>query len=117
MSEPARHDALAALRIPVVRSFAIGRVASVIGAQIVSVAVGYQLYERTHDAWALGLVGVFELLPVLVLTIPAGNAADRHPRRNVAMFAHALLALASLGLALVAARAAPVPLIYALLLV
>lgn len=114
---PARHDAFAALRVPVVRSFAIGRMASVIGTQIVSVAVGYQLYERTHNAWALGLVGVFELVPVLLLTIPAGNVADRHPRRNVAMAAHALLALASLGLALVAARGAPVPVIYALLLV
>jgi MFS family permease len=114
--KPHGADAFAALRIPVVRSFALGRMASVIGAQIISVAVGYQLYERTHDAWALGLTGLFELLPVLVLMIPAGNAADRYPRRNVAMLAHLLLALAALGLAGVA-RAGPIPLIYALLVV
>jgi MFS family permease len=49
--------------------------------------------------------------------IPAGHAADRFPRRNVAMFAHSLLALAALGLAWVAARDAPVAAIYALLVV
>ena len=114
MSSP---DALAALRIPFVRSFAAGRTLAVIGAQIVSVAVGWQLYERTGNAWSLGLVGVFELLPVLVLMLPAGNAADRFPRRNIAMFAHSLLGLASLGLAYVSWSGQPTTHIYALLLV
>lgn len=114
---PVPHDAFAALRLPFVRAFAIGRMASVIGAQIVSVTVGYQLYERTNDPWSLGLVGVFELLPVLLLMVPAGNAADRFPRRTVAMLAHLLLALAALGLAAVASRGAPVELIYGLLVV
>lgn len=109
-------DAFAALRLPFVRSFALGRIAAVLGAQIISVAVGWQLYERTHDAWSLGLTGLFELAPVLVLTLPAGNAADRFPRRNLAIFAHMLLALAAIGLALVSLRGAPVPVIYALLL-
>ena len=57
---------------------------------MISVAVGWQLYERTGDPWALGLVGAAELTPVLLLMIVAGNAADRYPRRNVGMFAHAL---------------------------
>ena len=113
----ARQDALAALRLPEVRAFALGRVAAVMGFQALSVAVGWQLYERTGSAWSLGLVGAFELAPVLLLMIPAGHAADRFPRRNVAMFAHSLLALAALGLAWVAAHDAPVATIYALLVV
>jgi MFS family permease len=111
----ARRDSLAALRLPHLRAFAIGRMAAVIGTQMVSVAVGWQLYERTHSAWPLGLVGAFELAPVLVLMLPAGHFADRFSRRKMAMFAHSLLAAASLGLALVSARDGAVSLIYVML--
>jgi MFS family permease len=109
------HDALAALRIPVVRAFVVGRIAAVVGFQALTIAVGWDLYERTHSAWSLGLVGVFELAPVLLLMLPAGHVADRFPRRNVAMFAHSLLALAALGLALVSILDGPVSVIYMLL--
>jgi predicted MFS family arabinose efflux permease len=108
-------DAFAALRIPFVRTFALGRVASVLGGQIVAVTVGWQLYERTNTPMALGLVGVFELAPVLVLMLPAGNAADRFPRRNIALVAQVILCLAALGLMAVSWTGAPTGLIYALL--
>src|SRR5438552_18922623 len=90
--------------------------AAVMGVQVMTTAVGWELYERTHNAWSLGLVGLFELLPVLVLMLPAGNAADRFPRRHVAMFALLLLGLAAIGLALVSWRRGPTELIYALLM-
>jgi MFS family permease len=109
------HDPIAALRNPFVRRYAVGRVATVMAGQIISVAVGWDLYERTHDAWALGLVGVLELAPVLVLMFPAGIAADRYPRRNIAMFAQATLALAALGLVVASWQQAAVPVIYAIL--
>jgi MFS family permease len=112
---PPAPDTLGALRHPYVRAVAIGRGAARMGAQFIAVAVGWALYERTGDAWALGLVGLVEVAPVVLLMVPAGNAADRFPRRNVAMAAHALLALAALGLAWVAWRQAPVPLVYGLL--
>ena len=53
-----RHDAFAALRAPHVTPLIVGRTASQLGVQFVSVAVGWELYERTNDAWALGLIGV-----------------------------------------------------------
>lgn len=84
-----------AIRLPWVRAFALGRLLSVLGMQALSVAVGWQLYERTGSALALGLVGLFELLPVLVLFVPVGTIADRLPRRRIAMGAHGLLAVAS----------------------
>src|SRR6185503_17727287 len=108
-------DAYAALRHPFVRSFAIGRFAAIAGWQMINVAVGWQLYERTGDAWALGLVGAAELTPVLFLMIVAGNAADRYPRRNVGMFAHSLLTVAAIGLALVSWLDGPTYAIYSLL--
>ena len=99
---------------PFVRAFAAGRFSAVAGYQIISVAVGWQLYERTGQAWALGLVGLFEVAPVLLLMVAAGSAADRYPRRLVGMLAHGVLALAAAGLALVTWLNAPVPLVYAL---
>lgn len=108
-------DAFDALRIPFVRSFALGRILATVGAQFVSVAVGWELYERTADPWALGLVGLVQVAPAMVLMLPAGNVADRFPRRNVAILAHALLAGASLGLAVVSWQRAPIELVYVLL--
>jgi MFS family permease len=108
-------DSLGALRVPAVRRFAIGRIVSVLGAQMLSVAIGWQLYERTNSAWSLGLVGLVQIVPVVLLALPAGQAADRFPRRKLAMGAHALLGLAAAGLALVSHHGAPTWVIYALL--
>ena len=111
-----RLDALSALRIPHVAGFAFGRAASTLASQFVSVAVGWELYERTNDPWALGLVGVAQVAPALVLMLPAGSIADRFPRRNVAILAQSLLTSAALGLALVSVFHGPIELIYVLLM-
>ena len=82
---------------------------------MINVAVGWLLYERTGDAWSLGLVGVAELTPVLLLMVVAGNAADRYPRRNIGIFAHAVLTSAAAGLALLSWLDGPTWAIYSLL--
>jgi MFS family permease len=99
-----------------VQAFIAGRAVSNLGGQFVTVAVGWELYERTNDPWALGLTGLFSALPVFALMIPAGNAADRYPRRNIGMLGYSLFALAALGLALVSWLQAPVWLVFGLLL-
>ncbi|HZQ99160.1 MAG TPA: MFS transporter [Chloroflexota bacterium] len=109
------HDSLAALRIPFVRAFALGEATAYLGAQMVSVAVGWDLYERTRDPFALGLVGLAELAPAVGLLFVAGHVADRLPRRNVGMAGHALLAVAVGGLAVIAAAGASVALVYPVL--
>jgi hypothetical protein len=43
----------------------MGRGAAVLGTQIVSLAVRWELYERTGNPWMLGLVGLAEVLPVV----------------------------------------------------
>ncbi|TAL02076.1 MAG: MFS transporter [Rhodospirillaceae bacterium] len=108
-------DAFAALRVPFVRAFALARLMSFGGQVILSIAVGWELYERTGSAWSLGLVGAFELAPVLLLMVVAGNAADRYPRRNIVMLAHGILVLASAGLATIAWTNGPVDAIYFML--
>lgn len=108
-------DAFAALHLRYVPQFALGRMISTIGAQFISVAIGWELYERTNDPWMLGLVGLAQVAPALVLTIPAGNVADRYPRRDVGLCASVLSLLVALGLALVSWQRLPVELVYGLL--
>jgi MFS family permease len=108
-------DAYAALRHPFVRSFALGRFAAIAGWQMINVSVGWLLYERTSDPWALGLVGVFELAPVLLFMVIAGNAADRYPRRNIGIFAHSVLTIAASSLAWLSYSNGPTWAIYSVL--
>ncbi|MET3601236.1 MFS transporter [Martelella mangrovi] len=52
--------------------------------QIVSVAVGWQMYDETGNAFYLGLIGLFQFLPSLFLTLVTGTVADRYNRRMIA---------------------------------
>jgi len=52
-------------------------------AQIVSVAVAWQMYDETRSAALLGWIGLVQFLPALLLVVVTGNAADRLGRRLV----------------------------------
>ena len=51
--------------------------------QMLLVALGWQMYDLTASAWDLGLVGLVQFVPALLLTIPAGLLVDRVDRRGV----------------------------------
>lgn len=93
-----------------------GRVLGVIGWQMMQVALGWELYERTHSAFALGLVGLATALPVVVFALPAGHVVDRYDRRSILIWAQVLFSAASFALAAISHWHGPVPLIYAILL-
>ena len=59
-----------------------------LGVQMVAVAVGWQVFSLRHSALDLGLIGLCEFVPLLLLALPAGQLADRFPRRLI--FAAAL---------------------------
>lgn len=82
------------------------------------VAVGWYLYDLTGDPMTLGWAGLAAFIPIALLTLPAGDLADRVDRRRVLAAAHLIQAsAAALLLALVAARTAvPWPFYGALLL-
>jgi len=94
-----------------------GRFVAQIGEMMVSVGVGWELYERTRDPFALGLVGLAQIVPVMLLSLPGGYAADRYDRRWITLITQSLLILCSLGLAALSITAGPLALIYALLAV
>lgn len=109
-ADPVRSaDAYAVFRVGGYRRYALGYFISVIGRQMLSVAVGYELYQRTRSATALGLVGLAGALPVILMALPAGQLADRCNRKVILLVTSALSVLSSLGLAWLSIAHARVP--------
>ena len=75
------------------------RVASAMAFQMQAVAVGWQVYELTHSAFQLGMVGLVQYVPIVLLTLVAGHVADRYDRRAVFGASIAVQGAASLVLA------------------
>lgn len=84
--------------------FWCSRLAGTMANQMLMVAVGWQMYDITRDAWDLGLVGLFQFVPALVLTLPAGHVADRVHRGRIFALCMLLQAGVSLLLLLAIAR-------------
>lgn len=90
-----QHDPYAALRDPSYQWFIHSLGLVTLGLQMQGVVVGWQVYARTGDALALGLVGLSEALPFLVLALFGGHAADRLSRLRICMVSTLGLALCS----------------------
>lgn len=93
-----------------VRSFSllfITRVASTTAFQMISVVVGWHVYELTDSALQLGLIGLAQFMAPIILMVPAGQIVDRYNRRLVLRLSYALAFVSAAGLMLVAAM--PVP--------
>jgi MFS family permease len=93
-------DGAGLLRQPGFALFLSSRILSQAAVQVVMVTVGWQLYELTGSALDLGLLGLVQFVPVLLLTLPAGDAADRWPRKAVVGSCRLATAAATLALAL-----------------
>src|SRR5262245_24037793 len=115
ISSPAEESPYAVLRNRDFLLYLIGRFVASLGSQMLVVAVGWELYERTHAALALGLVGLTNVVPMFLFTLPAGHLADNHDRKRIIVWTTAVMALASVGLTLCSALHAPTSWIYALL--
>ena len=82
------------------RHFLWTRLLGTFANQMLLVALAWQMYDLTASAWDLGLVGLLQFVPALVLTIPAGQLVDRVDRRLVLGSSLALQGVAALILAL-----------------
>jgi MFS family permease len=112
---PTAHDAYAAFRIPAYRRYFSGSLVFILGLQMLNVAVGWEMYERTGSALNLGLVGLVQFIPQLVFVGVAGHITDIYNRKHVLMAAVSLSAVVALVLALNAAVKGPIFLMYACL--
>ncbi len=79
-------------------AYLAARTFSVLGAQMTAVTVGWQVYVRTGSALALGVVGLLQVVPVLLLAPWAGRYADRANRRAILVVTHGVRAACALGL-------------------
>jgi MFS family permease len=113
---PENHDPYGALRFPDYRHLLAGSVLASVASNVQSVAVGWELYERTNSPAALGMVGLVQFLPILLLSLPAGQVADRYSRKGQFLIAQTGTAGASLGLLALSAWQGPVQLMYLCLL-
>ena len=111
-----RPDPIAALREPSYLLFLVGSMLSNTGNQMRAAAVGWEVYHRTHEPINLGYVGLVLALPVILLAMPAGAAADRYSRRAIIMIAQAGLAVSGVGLAWASYTHAPLGWVYFFLL-
>src|SRR5512142_1232107 len=76
-------------------SFAVSRFLSTVAMQVQSVAIGWQIYDIERTPLSLGLVGLCEFVPMFLLTLPAGEIADRFDQRRVLALAQAMLGICS----------------------
>ena len=72
-----------AFRYPNFRYYMTARMLATVSSEMQSVAVGWQIYSLTHRALDLGLVGLAQFLPGILLFLPAGQTADRFPRQRI----------------------------------
>ncbi|MFC5741385.1 MFS transporter [Dyella tabacisoli] len=67
-------------------AFWFARISSSFGMQMLSVAVGWQIYAITGRALDLGLIGLVQFFPSVLLALPAGHMADQFVRRRIVLF-------------------------------
>jgi len=100
--EAGHRDPYAALRVPAFRRYSVAFILSVIAGQVQTAAVGWEIYDRSgSSALDLGWLGLVLAIPMLILSLPAGQIADWFDRKKLFMFQQISLGLCAIGLTIV----------------
>jgi MFS family permease len=86
----------ALLRNPDYKRYIAARFLGSLAVQMQTVAVGWQVYDVTHRPLDLGLIGLSQFVPFVLLILPAGHFADRRDRRRILVGCYALMLACSL---------------------
>ncbi len=111
------HDGFSAFRFSSYRRYWSGNFLAVLGAQMLFVAVGWDIYDRTGETLQLGMVGLVQIIPVVLLALPAGHIVDRFDRRRVILVSLVVMIACALALALISWRHADYRWIYVCLFI
>ncbi len=76
--------------------FWVARLCSTMGYHMLALTIGWQIYQITDSAFDLGLVGLIQFVPAVVLTLLIGHTADRYDRRLIVRGAQCIHALAAI---------------------
>ncbi|MEI9999194.1 MAG: MFS transporter [Verrucomicrobiota bacterium] len=119
MVDPKR-DPYAVLRLANYRYFVLARSFFTLAMQMQTVAVSWDIYQRLHmnpgdAALALGLIGLVQVLPMLLLALPGGHAADRFDRKTILRSTQLLFAVCAMALLILSKHQGHVGLYYLVL--
>ncbi|SMG28239.1 MFS transporter [Paraburkholderia susongensis] len=95
-ADPAHSPSFSLPKHPPFQRFWCTRILSSLSFQMLAVAMGWHVYALTHSAFALGLVGLAQFLPMFLLTLVVGHVADRYDRRRIAAVCQSLESVAAL---------------------
>ncbi len=106
-------DPYAVLRYANYRYFALGRSFFTLAMQMQTIAVSWEIYQRLHmntrdAALALGFIGLVQVVPMMLLTLPGGQAADRFDRKTILRTTQLLFAGCALAMLVLSRTHAPV---------
>jgi MFS family permease len=93
-----KHDPFAALRFKEFRFYIFARFFLTTAVNFQAVCVGWQIYEITKDPLSLGLIGLAEAMPYILIALFAGYIVDHYDRRKILLTAIAVLVIASVSL-------------------
>lgn len=109
----AKRDTYAVLKFRDFRFLLIANFIASLAQAMISVTVGWELWQRTGSPLALGLVGLVQVVPNILISLPAGHYVDRADQQRVAVIATALVAVAAVALSVLAFADGPIVLTYA----
>ena len=93
------HDPYAALRLPDFRRYISARVLLTVATRVQGLVVSWQIFHLTKDPLALGLIGLSEAVPSIVVSLYAGYLADSVRRKNIIVATVTVLLLCAVALA------------------
>jgi MFS family permease len=93
-----KHDPYAALRVRDFRVLVLTRLVITIASMMEVVVVRYQIYGLTRDPLPIGIAGLVEAIPALIISLFAGDIADRMERRKLVILSRSALIISSGGL-------------------
>ena len=93
------HDPYEAFRYVKFCQYAVSYFLAIVGSQMLSSTVQWDVYQKTKDPLAIGFVGLVSAIPVILLALPAGHVADRFSRKRVLLLTQIPLTVVPLALA------------------
>ncbi len=78
-----KYDAFAAPKVPEFRNFLLGRFLFIMGLRMLGTLVGWWVYELTNEPFAIGLIGLSEVIPAVSLALYAGHIIDISEKRKL----------------------------------
>ena len=101
-------DPYASLKIADFKWFVSARFVSTFGIQMQSVIVGWQVYELTHDALSLGMIGLAEALPFFCVSLLGGHTADKVDRKRIILLSSLIYSICAAALLVISSELQPI---------